>query len=144
MSGAWGKPLVQRAQTPEEVAAAAAAAAKKKADEAAAALLARATRLKDAIETVITTRDAGVSSKYGSDEQYTVRGTWTTAEAGQAFELWKAQYGAPAVVSLAMHKLGPTQKFTGGRGGDWQFNFIRKITATGSGRFNVHVNWKAG
>ena len=141
MSGAWGKPLVQRETTAEEAQAAAAAKAKAQADAAARALMASATRLKNAIEASFETRGGGVSAKYGSDEQYSVKGTWSKAEAGQAFQLWKADYGAAQVTSLGIHKLGPTQKFTGDRDGAWQFNFIRNISATDKGRFNVHVNW---
>ena len=140
MSGAWGKPLAVREQTQEEKQEAAQRAAAAKADEASKALMRRATELVDKIEACTASRSAGVSAKYGSDEQYGVAGTWAQAEASQAFIMWKARYGTSAT-ALDMHMLGPSKKYSGGRNGKSQINFIRKIVAGKGNRFNIHVDW---
>ncbi len=50
---------------------------------------------------------------------------------------------AGASKALRVHVLGPSKKYTGGREGASQANFIRDVSATSTRRFNVHVNIKA-
>jgi hypothetical protein len=139
-SGAWGKKLVLREPTPEEIEEGKRLEKARKLRELEWALRASGTSLVNKIEALITARDGGVSSNYGSDEQYGVKGEWNTDVVNEAFEQWKALYGAVLVLQLRIHKLGPSYKTTGDRN-KYQFNFIRHVTAGGSGRFNVHVDW---
>ena len=143
MTSSWAA-LVKKPITPEQEKANLEDIARRKAEEAARALNQRASKLAADIETVIKTKEGGVSSNYPGDLQYTVPGEWTEAEAVLAFTKWKENLNAAAKgsdVALNMHKLGPTLKTTGNR--NWnQFNFIRNRAVGTTNRFNVHADTK--
>ena len=144
---AWGKPgglaAVMAPPTPEQQQAQLAAEAKRKADDAARALRARAEALRSKVEQCIATGGGGISSNYVQDDQYTVSGYWTTNEATMAFDLWKQLYESTtpgSVIALQMHMMGPAAKYTGGRDGAIQANFIRLKETGKVGRYNVHID----
>jgi len=131
--------MVVRELTAEEKASEELRQAWIKANAESAALLLKANKLVDKIEELCEKRGGGVSGNYGLDEQYTVAGTWSKVEASMALNRWRSRF--PDHVALGMHKLGPSEKTTGGRDHIWQFNFIRKMTTATNSRFNIHVNW---
>jgi len=137
----WDKgPPVARAQTPEEIQASAARAAEQKANKLAAAFNFEAKQLAGKVESAISSRGGGVSGNYGADEQYEVGGIYGKAVINQAFEVWKQTYYVGKVHSLNIHKLGPSEKFTGGRDGKLQVNFLRLIVSGKAGKYNIHIN----
>ena len=139
--GAWGKPLVTRKATLEEKKRALELAAKRKADEKTRAQNTAAESLANKVETAISERGGGYSGNYSGDEQYSVKGTYETAVILLAFAKWTAKYPGQ-ILSLNIHMLGPAPKYTGGRNGQLQANFIRLINNTSTHRFNVHINAK--
>lgn len=145
MSG-WGKPgglaAVLAPMTKEQQLAQAQAAKQREAEDAARALRARAESLRDKVEACISS-GGGISGNYIQDDQYTVAGNWTTNETTQAFALWKDFYEQRqkgSVKALHIHMMGPSAKYSGGRDGAIQANFIRDKGAGKQGRYNVHVN----
>ncbi|MBR0658460.1 hypothetical protein [Neoroseomonas oryzicola] len=145
MSG-WGKPgglaAVMAAPNAQQQQAQLEAEAKRKVEEAARALRLRAEALRNKVEECIKT-GGGISGNYVQDDQYTAPGYWTTNETTMAFDLWKQLYEAKApgsVVSLQIHMMGPSAKYTGGRNGAIQANFIRLKQTGKAGRYNVHID----
>ncbi|WP_170979359.1 hypothetical protein [Roseomonas sp. HF4] len=149
MSGAWGNAggvsaLKSTAAplTPEQQQANRLAEAERKAREAAAALRKRAEDLRDKVEGCIT-GGGNISSNYIYDDQFTVAGRWKTTEVTLAFDLWKQLHEARqrgSVVTLRIHMMGPSAKYSGGRDGQVQANFIRNKGGAKKGRYNVHIN----
>ncbi|MFT7129414.1 MAG: hypothetical protein ACI89U_001530 [Gammaproteobacteria bacterium] len=139
-SGAWGKPLVVREQTPEERQRAIDGARERQLAEQTRALNSSAMSLAGKVESEIASRDGGASGNYVGDEQYSVSGSYDGPVILLAFEKWKAKYSSSDVVDLQMHMLGPSPKYTGGRNGQKQANFIRKIGSASPYRFNIHID----
>jgi len=139
--GAWGKPLVVREQTEEEKQREIDLAAQRKRDEEALAINQAAQTLANKIEKAISSRDGGQSSNYVGDEQYEVKGSYSTTVILLAFTKWKDNYSTTQITNLNIHMLGPSAKYTGGRNGRKQANFIRYISETQQKyRFNIHIN----
>jgi hypothetical protein len=148
--GAWGAGksanLITNLKTPktqeqiQQDAKDAAARDKAKAD---AALNAAAEQLVNRVEAIIKQRSGGVSSNYGSDEQYTVTDTYTREVVQLAFTKWLDIYHKKNEdQALHVHMMQPKAKLTGNRNGTVQANFIRKVVAQKDGRYNIHINIK--
>jgi hypothetical protein len=95
------------------------------------------------IVTGVSSKQAGISSNYVGDDQFTIKGTYTKEVFLLAKAAWLKIYEDNNTrISLNAHVLGPSEKHTGDREGTVQGNFIRKINTAGQGRFNVHVDIK--
>lgn len=136
----WGKPLVFREQTPQEIEQQKLAEAQRKANERANALNYEAQQLANKVEKCIETRNGGHSGNYIGDEQYEVNGKYSKAVITLAFQKWCAMYSSTQVNSLNLHMLGPSPKYTGDRNGQRQANFLRFINPPKSYKFNIHIN----
>jgi hypothetical protein len=140
----WAKgPPIVRKQTDEEKQAGIRRVAEQKANELKAALNYEAGQLANRVETAISSRDGGFSSNYAGDEQLAVSSEYSEAVILLAFEKWKEKYISSDILALNLHKLGPSPKYTGGRGGKLQANFLRLISSEKSYKFNVHIDAKS-
>jgi hypothetical protein len=137
--GIWGKPLVIREQTSQEIEQQKLAEAQRKANEKAQALNYEAQQLANKVENCIKTRNGGKSGNYIGDEQYEVTGEYRQEVITLGFQKWCAMY-PNQVNSLNLHMLGPSPKYTGGRNGQRQANFLRFINPPKSYKFNIHIN----
>jgi hypothetical protein len=93
-----------------------------------------------AIVTGVSSKPAGYSANYAGDALFTAKGSYTANEINIAKTDWLALYANN--VAYNAHVMGPSPKYTGGRNGQIQADFIRKIETNGQGRYNVHVNQK--
>ncbi len=144
-TGAWGRPhsLTQAVSAVEQqrIDGAARATQAARAETARVAQIGReAQALADAVQGCIDGGAPGYSSNYPNDAQYTVARAYASTVVVRAYALWRDSHSAPDRVALRPHMMGPSQKFTGGRGGAKQANFIRLAAPGSSKRHNVHIN----